>query len=131
VSISLSTGSVVAKAGQQISLSSLGTVTSGNNPTYLVVSLLDRNEYTASSNGNTGTLSGDGNTAHFSSIGGDSNTIGGLHLQRLDRSVHQCCLRQLGELDYGIDQHQRPHIDFDLCHQAYRSPDTDSLRGRC
>jgi Putative Ig domain len=76
MSISLSTGSVVAKAGQQISLSSLVTVTSGNNPTYLVVSLLDRNEYTASSNGNTGTLSGDGNTAHFSSIGGDSNTIG-------------------------------------------------------
>jgi Putative Ig domain len=74
--ISLSTGSVVAKAGQQISLSSLVTVTSGNNPTYLVVSLLDRNEYTASSNGNTGTLSGDGNTAHFANIGGDSNTIG-------------------------------------------------------
>jgi hypothetical protein len=74
--ISLSTGSVVAKAGQQISLSSLVSVTSGNNPTYLVVSLLDRNEYTASSNGNTGTLSGDGNTAHFTSIGGDSNTIG-------------------------------------------------------
>jgi hypothetical protein len=74
--ISLSTGSVVAKAGQQISLSSLVTVTSGSNPTYLVVSLLDRNEYTASSNGNTGTLSGDGNSAHFTSIGGDSNTIG-------------------------------------------------------
>jgi hypothetical protein len=74
--ISLSSGSVVAKAGQQISLSSLVTVTSGNNPTYLVVSLLDRNEYTASSNGNTGTLSGDGNTAHFANIGGDSNTIG-------------------------------------------------------
>jgi hypothetical protein len=74
--ISLSTGSVVAKAGQQISLSSLVSVTSGNNPTYLVVSLLDRNEYTASSNGNTGTLSGDGNTAHFANIGGDANTIG-------------------------------------------------------
>jgi Putative Ig domain len=76
MTISLSTGSVVAKAGQQISLSSLVTVTSGNNPTYLVVSLLDRNEYTAASNGNTGTLSGGGNSAHFSSIGGDSNTIG-------------------------------------------------------
>jgi hypothetical protein len=76
MSISLSTGSVVAKAGQQISLSSLVSVTSGNNPTYLVVSLLDRNEYTASSNGNTGTLSGDGNSAHFTSIGGDNNTIG-------------------------------------------------------
>ena len=74
--ISLSTGSVVAKAGQQISLSSLVSVTSGNNPTYLIVSLLDRNEYTASSNGNTGTLSGDGNSAHFASIGGDANTIG-------------------------------------------------------
>jgi hypothetical protein len=76
MSISLSTGSVVAKAGQQISLSSLVTVTPGNNPTYLVVSLLDRNEYTASSNGNTGTLSGDGNTAHFSSMGATVTLLG-------------------------------------------------------
>ena len=48
----------------------------GDNPTYLVVSLLDRNEYTAASNGNTGTLSGNGQTASFGYIGGDSNTVG-------------------------------------------------------
>ncbi len=76
MSVTLNAGSVVAKAGQQVGVASLLNVTAGGNPAYVVVSLLDRNEYTASSNNNTGTLSGNGHTATFSSIGGDSETVG-------------------------------------------------------
>ncbi len=67
---------MIAQPGQHINVSSLLSVTAGNNPPYLVVSLLDRNEYTAASNGNTGTLSGNGLTADFASIGGDGDSIG-------------------------------------------------------
>ena len=56
MSVTLSAGSVVAQLGQQINVASLVDVTAGNNPTYLVVSLLDRDEYTAKSNGDTGTV---------------------------------------------------------------------------
>jgi hypothetical protein len=69
-------GSVVAQAGQQIDVASLLDLTATVDPTYLVVSLLDRDEYTASSNGNTGTLSGNGHTIGFSNIGSDSDTVG-------------------------------------------------------
>ena len=72
MTVGLATGSIVATPGQAISLSSLFTVTPGaGNPQYLVVSGLDRNEYTASSTGSTGTLSGNGHSTGFSSIGGD------------------------------------------------------------
>jgi hypothetical protein len=76
LSIIKEAGAVVAKPGQQISLSSLFDITAGGNPQYVIVSLLDRDEYTATSNGNEGTLSGDGATASFASIGGDANAIG-------------------------------------------------------
>jgi hypothetical protein len=75
MSVSIKTGSVVAQPGQAVSLSSLFTGTE-DGPTYLVVQLLDRNEYTAAGNGNLGTLSGNGHTAHFAGIGGDSRGIG-------------------------------------------------------
>ena len=76
MSVTLNAGSVVAKAGQKVNVASLLHITAGNNPTYLVVSLVDRNEYTASSNGNTGVLSGNGHTASFSHLIGDNNTVG-------------------------------------------------------
>ena len=76
MSVFLSAGSVVAQPGQQINVASLLNVTAGNNPTYLVVSLLDRNEYTASSNGDTGTLSGNGQTVGFGYLWGDNETTG-------------------------------------------------------
>ena len=76
MSVTLSAGSVVAQPGQQINVASLLNVTAGNNPTYLVVSLLDRNEYTASSNGDTGTLSGNGQTVGFDYLWGDNETTG-------------------------------------------------------
>jgi hypothetical protein len=74
--LNTSAGSVVAQAGQQIDVASLLDITAGGQPNYLVVSLLDRNEYTAASTGNTGTLSGNGNSVGFSNIGGDSDTVG-------------------------------------------------------
>jgi hypothetical protein len=49
---------------------------SSSNPAYIIVSGLDRNEYTASSTGATGTITGNGHTATFSSIGGDERSIG-------------------------------------------------------
>ena len=73
MTISLATGSIVAGKGQAVSLSSLFSVTpSGGNPAFLIVSGLDRNEYSASATGSTGTLSGNGHSTGFSSIGGDS-----------------------------------------------------------
>ena len=76
MSVTLSAGSVVAQPGQQINVASLVDVTAGNNPTYLVVSLLDRSEYTAKSNGETGTLSGNGQTEGFDYLWGDNQTAG-------------------------------------------------------
>jgi hypothetical protein len=63
--------------GQQIGLSSLFSVSAkGTNPTYLVLTGLDRNEYTAGAGKTTGTLHGNGNSAGFSSIGGDGRGVG-------------------------------------------------------
>ena len=67
---------MVALPGQQINIASLLNVTAGNDPTYLVVSLLDRNEYTARSNGDTGTLSGNGQTVGLDYLWGDNETTG-------------------------------------------------------
>jgi hypothetical protein len=64
-------------AAQTFSLSQMfGVTASGSNPTYLVLTALDRNEYTAGATGATGSLSGNGNTATFSSIGGDGRGTG-------------------------------------------------------
>jgi hypothetical protein len=60
-----------------IGLSQMFNITSGiTNPTYVVLSLLDRDEYTAGASGATGTISGNGNTATFSDSEGDARGIG-------------------------------------------------------
>ncbi|MDR3538743.1 MAG: putative Ig domain-containing protein [Acetobacteraceae bacterium] len=60
-----------------IGLSQMCTVTAGSsNPTYLVLTALDRNEYTAAASRATGSLSGNGRTAGFASIGGDGRGAG-------------------------------------------------------
>jgi hypothetical protein len=60
-----------------IGLSQMFTVTAGsNNPTYLVLTLLDRNEYTAGASRATGTLTGNGHTLSLSSLGGDARGAG-------------------------------------------------------
>jgi hypothetical protein len=76
MSVALSAGSVVAQPGQQINVASVVNVTAGNDPTYLVVSLLDRDEYTAKSNGETGTLSGNDQTLGLDYLWGDNQTAG-------------------------------------------------------
>jgi hypothetical protein len=60
-----------------IGLSQMFTVTAGsNNPTYLVLTVLDRNEYTAGASRATGTLTGNGQTLSLSSLGGDARGAG-------------------------------------------------------
>ena len=67
----------VDATAQAIGLSQMFTVTAGStNPTYLVLTALDRNEYTAGASGATGSLSGNGHTATFSNIGGDGRGTG-------------------------------------------------------
>jgi len=96
------------------------------------VSLLDRNEYTASSNGNTGTLSGDGNTAHFSSIGGDSNTIGAVFTYNASTGQYtNAVYGNLANLTMASTNTNDSTSISIFATKPIRSPDTDSLRGRC
>jgi hypothetical protein len=78
MSITPKTGSVVADPGEQVSLSSLFSVTaSSGNPTYLILTGLDRDEYTAGYNTSAmGTLSGDGTTQDFKNVYSDAWSIG-------------------------------------------------------
>jgi len=60
-----------------IALSQMFTVTAGStDPTYLVLTVLDRDEYTAGASGATGSLSGNGQTLGLSSIGSDGRGTG-------------------------------------------------------
>ena len=60
-----------------IGLSQMFSVTaSSNDPTYLVLTVLDRNEYTMGASRATGSLSGNGHTLQLSSIGGDGRGTG-------------------------------------------------------
>jgi hypothetical protein len=54
----------------------LGTTASSSNPAYLVLTALDRNEYTAGASRATGSLSGNGQVLNLSSIGGDGRGAG-------------------------------------------------------
>jgi hypothetical protein len=67
----------VDPGSESIGLSQMFTVTAGtSNPAYLVLSLLDRNEYTAGASGATGTLTGNGHTLNLSSLGSDGRGTG-------------------------------------------------------
>jgi hypothetical protein len=59
-----------------VSLSQFFTVTGSSNPAYLVVCALDRNEYTAAANGDTGSFSGNGHTLGLSTTDGDGRGAG-------------------------------------------------------
>lgn len=65
MSVSFSQAVVLAQPGAQYTFSSLLSVTEGNLPQYLVLVGLDRERYTAASNGDRGTLAGNGNTIGF------------------------------------------------------------------
>ncbi len=53
-----------------------GVTAESTNPAYLVLTALDRNEYTAGASGATGSLSGNGHTLSLGSIGGDGRGAG-------------------------------------------------------
>ena len=60
-----------------IGISQMFTETAGSNdPTYLVLTVLDRNEYTQGASDATGSLSGNGHTLDLSSIGSDGRGAG-------------------------------------------------------
>ena len=68
--IALSKTAFVGTSSQTIGLSQMFSVTAGSsNPAYLVLSALDRNEYTAKASGAVGKLSGNGHELSLSSIG--------------------------------------------------------------
>jgi hypothetical protein len=77
MTISVGNSAFVTGGGQSVNLSAAFNITAGaNNPTYLVLNGLDRNEYTAGSTGATGLLSGNGHSALFGSIGDDGRGVG-------------------------------------------------------
>ena len=77
MSIVFPKASLVVSPGQVIQLSQLVNVSaSSSNPTYLVLNGYDRNEYTNSSSGATGSFSGNSRTLGFSALAGDVRGAG-------------------------------------------------------
>ena len=77
MSISVSESAFVVGGNRTIALSSMFSVTAGSsNPSYLILTGLDRNEYPQGSSGATGSLNGNGHTDSFTGIGGDARGAG-------------------------------------------------------
>nr|WP_294565532.1 putative Ig domain-containing protein [uncultured Rhodopila sp.] len=70
------TAFVNAKAASIAVSQIVSTAASSSNPAYLVLTALDRNEYTAGATGATGNLSGNGHVLNLSSLGGDGRGAG-------------------------------------------------------
>ena len=66
----------IVSGGSSVALSSLFTVTGTANPAYLVLNVLDRNEYTAAASTATGSFNGNGATLGLSGIGDDGRGAG-------------------------------------------------------
>jgi hypothetical protein len=66
----------VVSGAKTVPLAPLVSVSGSVNPAYLVVTGLDRDEYTAAASGATGAFAGDGATLDFSAAGGDSRGAG-------------------------------------------------------
>src|SRR5579872_6314573 len=77
VSIIANKTALVESGSTAISLSQMFSVTAGgSDPTYLVLTALDRNEYTLGAAGAVGSLSGGGRTLGLGNIGGDGRGTG-------------------------------------------------------
>ena len=77
MAITEKTNAFVDQSAAQIALSQMFTTTAGSSdPTYLVPTVLDRNEYTAGATGTTGSLVGNGHVLNLSSIGSDGRGAG-------------------------------------------------------
>jgi hypothetical protein len=66
----------VASGAKTYALSQFLTVTGTSDPTYLVVSALDRDEYTVTATGAVGDFSGDGHKLALAAAGGDARAAG-------------------------------------------------------
>jgi hypothetical protein len=77
VAITVNKTAFVGTGSASLGLSQMFSVAAGNNnPAYLVLTALDRNEYTAGATGATGSLFGNGHTLSLSNIGGDGRGAG-------------------------------------------------------
>jgi hypothetical protein len=77
VSIIQANTAFVGNGSASFGLSQMFSVTAGSsNPAYVVLSALDRNEYTAGATGATGSLSGNGHTLGLGGIGSDARGAG-------------------------------------------------------
>jgi hypothetical protein len=77
MTITLNRSAFVGAGGQTLDLSAMFSVTPGtSNPAYLVLTAIDREEYTAGTSGSTGTFSGNGNTGGFTGSDGDGREVG-------------------------------------------------------
>ena len=77
MTISAIKSAFVEPTATTIALSKMfGVTATGANPGYLVLTTLDRNEYTAGATGATGTLSGNGHSLGMGNFGGDGRGAG-------------------------------------------------------
>ncbi len=77
MAVSLLHNAFVNQTAATISLSQMfGVSADAADPAYLVLTALDRNEYTAGSTGATGSFTGNGHTLNFSNIGSDGRGAG-------------------------------------------------------
>ena len=77
MTVSISKSAFVVSGGQTVALSQAVSVTpDAGNPAYLVLTGMDRDDYTADATGETGTLSGNGSTDQFTLQSGDVRGIG-------------------------------------------------------
>ncbi len=101
MTLKLTKTAFLAAAGQRIPLQSLLSPSAGGNPAYLVVSALDRAEYTVGASGATGTFAGDGRTLALAGIGGDGRAAGIVYQWRsATHSYWNATYGSLSQLDF-------------------------------
>jgi hypothetical protein len=77
MAVEINESAFIVPSSQSIALSQMvSTTASASDPAYLVLTGLDRDEYTAGATGATGTFSGGGYTAGFRAEGGDARGAG-------------------------------------------------------
>lgn len=97
----MTTNAFVVTGGQTINLSSMFSITAkAGNPAYLVLTGLDRNEYTAGATGATGSLSGNGANAGFTGIGDDGLGAGIVFAQQASGRYYSSTYGYLDQLAY-------------------------------
>jgi hypothetical protein len=92
----------VGPAAASIGLSQMFTETAGGtNPTYLVLTALDRNEYTAGSSNATGSFTGNGHTLGLSGIGSDARGAGIIFTLQSNGRYYSSLYGYLDQLSYN------------------------------